>query len=649
MTTPLQRAAAALEAPFAIGALAVIVFAVWIAKDAGYAPATWYTGGLFLVALAVVALLAYGRVSVSRPALAAIVLLGAFAAWNALSIAWSSDRGIAWDGANRTLLYFVVYALFVALPWRRASIPVLLVSLSLAALGIGLADLARAMGDPASFFSYGRFIAPAGYANAACAVYLFAFWPLTYIAARREPPAVVRGLLLAGGTALVELAVLTQSRGSLVAFPVAVVAYLLIVPRRLRAACALLVVALATLLAKNTLLDVFDPVRLSSTDADDAIRSALAAIAVSAAAVFILWTIVAVVDGRLELSARALRLANTAGLVVVAVGVVVGVLAVSRVDIGASWRHFKAGYPEESGRSHFSLGLGSNRYDFWRVAVEEFRAHPVGGVGADNFAEDYILERRSTEEPLYPHSLALRLPAQTGIVGTLLFLGFVVCAGFAVTRGSAFADGAARAAAAAAVYYAIHGSGDWLWEFAGLGAPAFAWLGLAGSRPVIATRRALPFRSGLAVAALIVGLSLVFPWLAELEARRAIRSWRSDSAGAFSDLGRSRDLDPLSARADLLEGAIASRTNDLPRMAAAFQRAIDRNDRDWYAHFELALADAGLRRWQPALAELARASRLNPREETILTVRSAVAAKHSIDRDQIDRLFVQRVRTRVGP
>lgn len=648
MTTAVQRAAAALEAPFAVGALAVFVFAVWIAKDAGYAPAAWYTGGLFLAALAFVALLAYGRVSVSRPALAAVAFLGAFAAWSALSIAWSTDRGTAWDGANRTLLYFVVYALFVVLPWRRASIPVLLVLLSLAALGIGLADLARAMGDAGPFFSYGRFIAPAGYANAACAVYVFAFWPLAYIAARREPPAIVRGLLLACGTALVELAALTQSRGSLVAVPVAVVAYLLIVPRRLRAACALLVVALATFLARHPLLDVFDPVRLGRSDADDAIRSALVAIAVSAAAVFIVWTIVAVVDRRLELSARPLRLANTAGLVVVAVGVVVGVIALSRVDLGATWRHFKAGYPEESGRSHFSIGLGSNRYDFWRVAVGEFRDHPLRGVGADNFAEDYISERRSTEEPLYPHSLALRLPAQSGIVGTLLFIGFVVSAGLAVTRGSAFVDGAARAGVAAAVYYAVHGSGDWLWEFAGLGAPAFAWLGLAGSRPAVATGLKLPFRAGLAAAAAIAALSFVFPWLAELDARRAIRSWGSDPAAAYADLGRSRDLNPLSARADLLEGAIASRKNDLPRMAAAFQRAVDRNDRDWYAHFELALANAGLRRWQAALGELARASRLNPREETIRLVRSDVAAKRPIDRDQIDRLFVERVRIRIG-
>ena len=39
----------AVEPPFAVGALAVLVFAIWFAKDAGYAPATWYTGGLFLV------------------------------------------------------------------------------------------------------------------------------------------------------------------------------------------------------------------------------------------------------------------------------------------------------------------------------------------------------------------------------------------------------------------------------------------------------------------------------------------------------------------------------------------------------------------------------------------------------------------------
>jgi hypothetical protein len=258
----------ALEPPFAVGALAVLVFAVWLAKNTGYAPATWYPGGLFLVALAAVAFLTYGRASVSTAALVAIACLGAFAAWSLLSIAWASDKGIAWDGANRTLLYFVVYTLFVALPWRRASIPVLIVALGFAALVIGVVDLLRAAGDPAPFFIYGRYAAPAGYPNAACAVYVFAAWPLAYIAARREASVVLRGALLAAATALVELAVLTQSRGSLFAIPVAVVAYLAIVPRRLRAGLALVVVAAATAAARTHVLDVFDPVRRGDADAD---------------------------------------------------------------------------------------------------------------------------------------------------------------------------------------------------------------------------------------------------------------------------------------------------------------------------------------------------------------------------------------------
>src|SRR5262249_5422039 len=261
---------------------------------------------------------------------------------------------------------------------------------------------------------------------------------------------------------------------------------------------ALLVVAAAALVARGRLLAVFDPVRLGEEGAGHAINSALAAIALTSAGAFVVWTIVALVDRRLELSKRTVRAADIAALVAAGAVVVVGAYAVTTVDVAASWRHFKAGYPEQKGSSHFSLGLGSNRYDFWRVAVREFRDHPLQGVGADNFANDYVRLRRSTEEPLYSHSLALRVPAQTGVVGTLLFLGFVLSAALAVTRAGTVADGVARAGVAAAAYFAIHGSGDWLWEFAGLGAPAFAWLGLAASTPARTTPRGRVWPIGVA-------------------------------------------------------------------------------------------------------------------------------------------------------
>jgi tetratricopeptide (TPR) repeat protein len=235
-----------------------------------------------------------------------------------------------------------------------------------------------------------------------------------------------------------------------------------------------------------------------------------------------------------------------------------------------------------------------------------------------------------------------------GIVGTFLFAGFVVAAALAVARGSGFTDGAARAGVAAAVYFALHGSGDWLWEFPGLAAPAFAWLGLAASRPVAAQRSAV-FRIGVAVGAALVAASFLFPWLAELESRRALQLWMRDPAAAYHDLARARSLNPLSAQPDVLAGAIASRRNDIRRMAASFAGAAGRTPDDWYAHFELALAYDALGKRQLALAELAEARRLNPREAEIPIVARAVATNRQINRDQIDRFFVERVRTRVGP
>src|SRR5439155_23053154 len=140
----------------------------------------WYTGALFLLGLVLVLLLAGGAFSASRAVLTAVGSLGAFAVWCAVSIAWSSDRGIAWDGANRTLVYLLVYALFACLPWRRESIPVLLGFFSAAVLGIGVVDLLRSVGDIGTFFINGRLAAPAGYPNAACALFMLAFWPVAY-------------------------------------------------------------------------------------------------------------------------------------------------------------------------------------------------------------------------------------------------------------------------------------------------------------------------------------------------------------------------------------------------------------------------------------------------------------------------------------
>src|SRR5439155_22400967 len=120
------------------------------------------------------------------------------------------------------------------------------------------------------------------------------------------------------------------------------------VPQRLRAGLTLAVVAGAILLARGRLLHVFDAVRLNE-GAHSAIRSALTTIALTAVAVFVIWTLIALLDRRTELTPRTTR------LFAVIVGVVVGAVLLAtavalltanpgpRDRVSSAWRHFKAG------------------------------------------------------------------------------------------------------------------------------------------------------------------------------------------------------------------------------------------------------------------------------------------------------------------
>ncbi len=131
-------------------------------------------------------------------------------------------------------------------------------------------------------------------------------------------------------------------------------------------------------------------------------------------------------------------------------------------------------------------GLGSNRYDFYRVALDEFVAHPLVGIGADNFQQQYLVHGRSDETPRYPHSVELRTLAETGARSAPCSPSSGSARRYwPAWRAMRRSDPLVRAVAAAALagfgYWVVHGSFDWFWEFAGLGASAFALLGIACS------------------------------------------------------------------------------------------------------------------------------------------------------------------------
>jgi tetratricopeptide (TPR) repeat protein len=303
--------------------------------------------------------------------------------------------------------------------------------------------------------------------------------------------------------------------------------------------------------------------------------------------------------------------------------------------------------------------VGTNRYDFWRVALGEFQEHPVIGIGADNFAVPYARERSSPEETLYPHSLEIMALSQTGLLGFGLFAGFFACALAAAYRRASRQSGYARGVTTVAVvtfgYWLIHGSIDWFWELPALTGPALACLGMAGAAetsapgtgsPARASRFALTALGALAVLAAAVSFAL--PWLAARDVARAAEVWRRDAGQAFELLERARRLNPLSDRPDSIAGAIASRRQEWARMRDAFSLARSRNPLNWYTHLELALAEAKLGRRESALRALERAEALNPLEPVIDDVRRLLQNGQPVVPSEIDRRFVRRVQERMN-
>ena len=136
------------------------------------------------------------------------------------------------------------------------------------------------------------------------------------------------------------------------------------------------------------------------------IHSATTAMLAAAVAVGLVVALGAAIESRREFSESAVGLMRR-GVAAVAIATLVAVLAggwvaagdpVARVRHG--WDTFKGGYAANSPTgSRLTSGLGSNRYDFYRVALNEFAAHPLVGIGADNFQQQYLVHGRSDETP----------------------------------------------------------------------------------------------------------------------------------------------------------------------------------------------------------------------------------------------------------
>jgi len=662
MRPPALRESFVALVPFA-PALVVGAVLVWWEHTGAFYAEQWYPGAVFLLLLT-------GVVCVARTDLLralgtrvrwAAVALGAYGVWSFASIAWAVDKGDAWDGANRTFLYGVVFLLMSLVPWTgRAALAALTIVVAVTtAVGVDVVDHAANAADPLDSFVTGRLLAPMGYTNGTACLLLSVFWVAVGLAARRRAPFALRAAMLGCAGALLAVALLCQSRGGALTFPVVAAVFFAIARDRLRCLVALLAVVGVVALNSHPLLDVFrgleagrDPHILL-----DRAQHALVLVFVELLAAGALW---ALVDARWRLPARVTDWTGRvvlAGAVLAVVGGAVASVALPapRHRIDRSWRQFTHNEMSVNSRAHFAAGLGSNRYDFWRVGAHEFRRHPLNGVGVDNFAIGYVRERKSNEEPLYPHSLEMRVVVQTGVVGALLLGTFLVLSTLAGLSARRLGNSDAAAAAPLALMpffdWLLHGSADWFWELPPLGLLAIGGVALAGAlgtrrERIVRNRRRVALSAVTVGAAAVLFLAVLASFALPLAAQRYVRAathgWRADPARARSNLDRARALNPLSEQPDLIAGEIAARLKAWPWMEAALRGAIRRDPQDWYSRFRLGLVEDAQGHVKAARSELRRAHDLNPREPLVLTALDEIAAGRRVSVAKYDELLVER-------
>jgi tetratricopeptide (TPR) repeat protein len=665
------------EAPATVPALAAMgLLVAWATDQAGYPVTHWGPGGLAVLGLLGIAFGAVGLRAreIPLPVRVALACLAGYTGLSFLSILWAGVRADAWEGANRTLLYLIVFALFACWRQRGRSAALLLIVWTLAIAGLAAYVALRLDGATApelrSLVADGRLAYPSGYPNANAAQWLMAFWPALLMARSRELHWALRGLLVAGAVLLAEVALLSQSRGSLYATPVVLILVFALLPGRLRTFAVLVPVAAAIGAAAPSALAVGDHLRDGEVVASrlhDAIAASFAAALVAGVVV----GVAAAVEARARPSpatVERIRKATTAvALATIVIGLAGGLVAagdpIARIEHG--WHTFKGGYAANSkGGSRLVSGLGSNRYDFYRVALDEFAAHPLIGIGADNFAQPYLRHGRSNETPRYPHSVELRTLSQTGILGALLAivgLGAALLAGARAWRGSraGTADPLAPAVAAAALagfaYWAVHGSFDWFWEFPGLGAAAFSLLGIASAlapaddparvqdRRWSRSMRPIAVCGGVLVS-LAATASLAAPWLSRAEVQRAAAVWTRSPAAAFARLDEAARLNPLGDEAYLVAGSIAVRIGDLARADHQFSLALHRSPGDAYATLERGAIASTRGRRAEALRLLQAASRLDPRDELTRQALTLARRGEVVDVGELNRSILLKAR-----
>lgn len=591
--------------------LGLTIVAAWPNRGS-VAAADWLALAVF-VALLTGTVLAVG--AAARPSSVALLAFGtlmALAVWIALSALWSPVPSLARDEA----LLLSLYGLCLIVPplalKSRVDVEIVVAAtaLVLGGLAVAAAVTIRLDADPRDAYELGRLAFPISYANAQAAVFLLGFWPAIATAATRHFSIAVRAAGAAAAAGVVAGWLLTQSKGAGIALCLSAVVVFAVSPHRLRLLPAVAIATAACVPFVTKLTSAYGA--RDTPELGSAIHEAAEAVLIAVALAAIGGALLALVDRRIAVGPRGRRVAGAAALTALVLGLgVAGAASAARVDdpdefLAKKWDAFKATSTTREDTSTHLLSLGSNRYDFWRVAFDGALEHPVAGAGGRAFGTIYLIEGRSPETPRRAHSLPLDTLLETGVIGGLLLLAAFVLVAMPVVRASR------RSVTGAAVlgggaYFIVHASGDWITTFPAVGIPAFMLLGTSLVVDDPAPLGRATARAGAAAAAAAGVLAFAPPWLSERLTTQALVSTGDGS----SELTWARRLDPLSIDPVLARATLA---DDREAKVDALRDAVELEPRNPVVRERLARALLAAGQRPEARKELQLARSLNPRD-----------------------------------
>jgi hypothetical protein len=430
--------------------------------------------------------LALPRSVAGRMAVAGLVVV---TAWSALSILWAPQAGPAVQNVQRLVLYLGTLLLAASTlrdPRLRRAVEPALAAGATVVIGYGLAGqlLPGLVRLARSRSAGGRLEQPLTYWNAEGALAAMGLVLCVRLAGDRSRPLALRLTAAAAAPALFAGVYLSYSRGALAAAVLGLLVLAAAAPSRAQLRTAGL--ALAAGIVAAACSELLPGVTSLAASADDRARHGAVLLAVLIAAGAAVALAVARMAGEPDRAPRWyawLRPAAWAASVAVAAGLVVGGLSER-----PSQRELAAGASAER-----LTNVSSNRYEYWRVALDAFRDEPLTGVGSGGFRVVWLKQRVIGETVRDTHSLLFEMAAELGLVGllglALMFGGGAATARRALMRSPALAAGPV----AVLVVWSLHAMIDWDWQMPAVTLPALVLAGfliaLAEAEPGAAGER----------------------------------------------------------------------------------------------------------------------------------------------------------------